>query len=264
MPDAVFAPLLRTLGRHSKMSKSRLMTLAVLICGVAQARTVNLSHRAGQFPGEALQASNDRRLQRFFQHESLPQEVIARRILSMLNDARPKRLALDRAHWKLGQRDVNVRVLARVTRRFRVPLFWTLLPHQGCSDTGQRIALMQRYLDLFGASSVELLLADRAFIGADWLEFLCKNSIPFAIRLKENMPLFVDRAPRSFAAILRRAPAAAPARGLGGQAGGDALRASFRGPAIARRRGADRGHTPPRCRPCHARRSQALGDRVHV
>jgi len=204
MSDTVFAPLQARLGLHFHMSKSRLATLAVLICGVAQARTVNLSHIAGHFPGAALHASSYRRLQRFFQHENLPGDAVARLILSMLNYARPKRLALDRTNWKLGQRDINVLVLALVTRRFRVPLMWKLLPHQGSSNTAQRIALLQRYLDLFGAASIDLLLADREFIGADWLEFLCKTNIPFAIRLKENMTLEVDGASRSFASLLRR------------------------------------------------------------
>jgi hypothetical protein len=43
MTESVFAPLLVTLGLQFAMSKSRLMTLGVLICGIAQARTVNLS-----------------------------------------------------------------------------------------------------------------------------------------------------------------------------------------------------------------------------
>lgn len=63
---------------------------------------------------------------------------------------------------------------------------------------------MQRYLDVFGAASIELLLADREFIGAEWLEFPCKNNIPFAIRLKEGMTLEVNDTPRSFASLLRR------------------------------------------------------------
>ena len=172
MPDAVFAPLIQTLGLHFSMSKSRLMTFSVLVCGIALARSVNLSHIAGHFPGAALHASYYRRLQRFFQHERLDQSVTARVVLRLLNYARPKRLALDRTNWKLGGRDINVPVLALVTRRFQVPLFWTLLPHQGSSGTAQRITLLQRYLDLFGASSIDLLLADREFIGADWLEFL--------------------------------------------------------------------------------------------
>jgi len=204
MPCAVFAPLTAMLGRHFHMSKSRLMTLGVLICGVAQARTVNLSHLASQFPGDALHASHYRRLQRFFQHEALPQEVIARLILSMLNYARPKRLALDRTNWKLGQRDINVLVLALVTRRFRVPLLWMQLDKAGNSNTAERIALIQRYLDVFGASSVSVLLADREFIGAEWLEFLCKNNVPFSIRLRARLTVHIDGRSHSFATLLRK------------------------------------------------------------
>jgi hypothetical protein len=43
------------------------------------------------------------------------------------------------------------------------------------------------YLAHFPASSVRLLLADREFIGADWIKFLHDNSIPFAIRLREDL-----------------------------------------------------------------------------
>ena len=46
---------------------------------------------------------------------------------------------------------------------------------------------MRRYLAHFPASTIRLLLADREFIGADWLKFLNDNNIPFAIRLRENL-----------------------------------------------------------------------------
>ena len=36
-------------------------------------------------------------------------------------------LALDRTQWKIGKLEVNYLVLAAVTRRFRVPLIWTVL-----------------------------------------------------------------------------------------------------------------------------------------
>lgn len=68
--------------------------------------------------------------------------------------------------------DVNYLVLAVVTRRFQVPLFWTLLEGSGNSATATRIALMRRYLAHFPAAKVRLLLADREFIGADWIKFL--------------------------------------------------------------------------------------------
>jgi hypothetical protein len=50
-----------------------------------------------------------------------------------------------------------------------------------------RIALMKRYLAYFPAKTVRLLLADREFVGADWMEFLCENNIPFAIRIRDNL-----------------------------------------------------------------------------
>jgi hypothetical protein len=205
MFDRILAPLLETLRPHFSLSKSRLETLAVLLVGLANGRTVNLSHLASQFPGDAQHGSNYRRLQRFFQFVRLDGDTVARLIVAMLNCGRPKLLALDRTNWKLGARDINVLVLAIVTRRFRVPLMWTLLPHAGNSDTAQRIALLARYLSLFEASSIRVLLADREFIGADWLEFLCKNNVPFVIRLREDMQIrLADGRLHQFRSLLRK------------------------------------------------------------
>jgi hypothetical protein len=156
-----------TLSTHFALSKSRLLSLVVLIARLAQSRTVNLAHLASHLPGPALYASNHRRLQRFFQFVRLDTDCMALLVVQMLNLERPKCLALDRTNWKIGCTDVNILVLAVVTRRFRVPLLWTFLPHQGNSDTGHRIALMRRYLALFDAASITMLLADREFIGAE-------------------------------------------------------------------------------------------------
>jgi hypothetical protein len=112
MFERLLAPLLETLRPHFDLSKTRLETLAVLLFGLANCRTVNLSHLASQFPGDARHASNYRRLQRFFQHIRLDGDIGAQLIVGMLKLGRPKLLALDRTNWKLGSRDVNVLVLA--------------------------------------------------------------------------------------------------------------------------------------------------------
>lgn len=78
-------------------------------------------------------------------------------------------------------------VLAVVTHRFRVPLIWSVIEGGGCSDTGMRIALIKRYLAHFPATTIRLLVADHEFVGADWMEFLCENNIPFAIRVRDNL-----------------------------------------------------------------------------
>ncbi len=64
---------------------------------------------------------------------------------------------------------------------------WSLIEGAGTSDSEARIALMRRYLALFGAASVELLLADREFMGVRWLGFLNESKVLFAVRMKGKL-----------------------------------------------------------------------------
>jgi hypothetical protein len=55
---------------------------------------------------------------------------------------------------------------------------WCNNPKQaGNSDTRERIALMERFIALFGKDKVYCLLSDREFIGEDWFKWLKKNNI---------------------------------------------------------------------------------------
>ena len=75
-----------------------------------------------------------------------------------VNLGRKKRLALDLTNWKLGRTDINILVLAIVTRRFRMPIFWFFLPHRGNSETAHRIAMAWIYacaLDLMGLKNIK-------------------------------------------------------------------------------------------------------------
>ena len=151
---------------------------------------------AAERPGPALVASTYRRLQRFFQYvrpgRDLGRDWAAPLAAKLAGLTGSWYLALDRTQWKMGNREINFLVLAAVTRRYRVPLLWTLLPGRGNSSTQQRIALMRRYIKLFGVSSIRLLLADREFIGHAWADFLCENNIPFAIRLRGDLRITTE------------------------------------------------------------------------
>jgi len=179
------------LSPHVRLGKSRLETLCLLVVGLLGARTVNLGHIATTRGGTALPASTYRRLQRFFQHVRLDPDWAVPMLAAMIGADRWI-LALDRTNWKIGRAEVNFLVLAALTRRLRVPLFWVPLPHGGNSATGDRIALMRRYLARFEVSTVRILLADREFVGAEWLKFLNDNNIPFAIRIRENLRVTDD------------------------------------------------------------------------
>lgn len=172
--------------------------------GLDHSRTVNLPHLASHLPGRVLPASQYR-LQRFFQFVRLDGDQLALLVVRMLNLQRPKCPALERTNWRIGSTDVNILMLAIVTRRFRIPLLWTLLPHPGNSDTNQRIALMRRYLALFDASSITMLSADREFIGVVWMDFLSENNIRFVIRARINMTIALDDGGTcSFQSLLRK------------------------------------------------------------
>jgi hypothetical protein len=175
------------LSPHVGLSKSRLETLCLLVVGMVSARTVNLGPIACERPGTALTASTYRRLQRFFQQVRLGPDWTLPLVAGLVGPARRWTLVLDRTQWSIGTREVNYLVLAVVTRHFRVPLLWTLLPRGGNSSTAVRIALIRRYLAHFAPSTIGKLLADREFIGADWLKFLNENNIPFAIRLRQDL-----------------------------------------------------------------------------
>lgn len=189
MLHRAIAALRDTLRPRLGLSKDRIETLALIVIGMVSARTVNLSHLAAERPGPARVASTYRRLQRFFQHVRLGPDWAAPLVaeLAGLRGLDRWYLALDRTQWSIGGHEVNFLVLAAVTRRFRVPLIWTMIRGRGNSDTRQRIALMRRYLRLFDVSTIRLLLADREFVGHAWIDFLNENNIPFAIRLRENL-----------------------------------------------------------------------------
>ncbi len=144
MSHQAVTALSRTLRGHVGLGKSRLETLCMLVVGMIGARTVNLGHIASEGARGVQIASTYRRLQRFFQHVDLGPDWAAMIVARLVGSAAAWTLALDRTSWKIGARDVNYLVLAVVTRRFRVPLFWTLLDGPGNSGTGTRIALMTR------------------------------------------------------------------------------------------------------------------------
>jgi len=77
--------------------------------------------------GTVLIASTCRRLQRFFQLAALPEDWSARLVVRLLGLSGPWNLCLDRTNGKIGGREVNILMLALATRRFRVPLMWTVL-----------------------------------------------------------------------------------------------------------------------------------------
>ena len=187
MDQKTATALSERLSPHVSLSKDRRETLAFLTVGMLSARTANLSVLATERPGPALVSSTYRRLQRFFQFAELGEDWAAPVVAGLLRLDGPLTLVLDRTNWKVGRRHVNLLVLAVATRRHRVGLMWTVLDRAGNSGAKERIALIERFIAVFGKARIGLLLGDREFIGTDWLNYLIERDIPFVIRMRAGL-----------------------------------------------------------------------------
>ena len=56
----------------------------------------------------------------------------------------------------------------------------------GNSNASERIALMEQVLEVLPASKIASLVADREFIGEQWLNWLKSQGINYHVRLKDN------------------------------------------------------------------------------
>jgi len=65
-----------------------------------------------------------------------------------------------------------------------LPVFWSVLGKAGNSNTAERVALMERFLAVFGVERIAVLLADRQFVGEAWFRWLQARRIPFHQRIK--------------------------------------------------------------------------------
>jgi len=113
--------------------------------------------------------------------------IKAKSVIKLLGSHKKWCIAIDRTNWQFGKKNLNFLVASVIWGAISIPLVWILLDKKGNSSTKERIELIEQILKIMPASSIEMILADREFIGADWMEYLNYNKkIAFAIRAKVN------------------------------------------------------------------------------
>lgn len=172
-------------------NRARVRFLARFVVALLSAQTVCLSRLAVVFASSATVASRYKRMQRFLRGFDFDSAGLARLLAQVANVPKPWVLALDRTNWKLGQAELNVLLLCVVYNGVGFPLLWTVLDKEGKgkagnSNTNERIALLQRFVDTFGVESVRFVCADREFVSKKWLVWLQQNRIGFRLRLKAD------------------------------------------------------------------------------
>lgn len=176
---------------HISLWRTRRETLVWLVALIIQTGTVSLWRLAGHVDTRAKTLSVHRRFERFFQHVHLDEACVARLIVHIMGlSKKPWHLALDRTNWKFGRCHINILMLGVVHEKVCIPLFWVLLDKAGNSNARERTDLMGRLNKIFPDQPIASLSGDREFIGERWMSWLESQSIPFVLRLKENMHIW--------------------------------------------------------------------------
>ena len=165
---------------------ARIKFLSKMIKAIVILRTVNFAKLSTAFGGKADSLSSMRRIQRFMSGYDLDFSLVAKLIFKLLPHKGPYVLSMDRTNWQFGSFDINALVLAVTYQGVAFPLLFRLLPKKGNSNTRERIDLMERYVTLFGKSSIDCLVADREFVGSLWIGWLNDNRIRYHVRIREN------------------------------------------------------------------------------
>lgn len=181
------------LNNGEKLHQSRLKLMSLFILALCKVQTVSFHKLAIAFDSPSQAASSLRRIQRFIAGFSLCSDLIARLIFSLLPKKTGLTLIIDRSNWKFGSQDINIFMLGVAYRGVAFPLLFSLLNKKGNSNSGERIALMQRFIRLFGKDCIDCLTADREFVGKEWMQFLNDNNIKYYIRIRNNFKVYLPR-----------------------------------------------------------------------
>jgi hypothetical protein len=175
------------------LNLARIKFIGLFISALIKVQTVSFEKLAVAFDSEVNTSSSLRRIQRFIANYMLDTNIISRLVFALLPNDPPFRLSIDRTNWKFGKTKINILAIAIVHDGVAFPLLYSMLPKFGNSSTKERIELMDRYINLFGKETIECVLADREFIGEQWIRYLNINNIRYHIRIRNNFWVTISK-----------------------------------------------------------------------
>lgn len=170
----------------NSMNLARIRLMAFVLHALCVVQTVSLHKLASAMPTAVERDSNLRRIQRFIAHYALSLDLVARMIFSLLPVKEGVVLSMDRTNWKFGDFNINILMIGITYKGIAFPLMFSLLDKRGNSSWKERKAVMERFIRLFGCDCIDCLVADREFIGKEWIGWLNENRIRYYIRIRQN------------------------------------------------------------------------------
>lgn len=168
------------------MNKARIKAMSMMVCALCKVQRVTYTKLASACDSDALPGSSLRRIQRLIAECVLDTDLIARFILKLIPVKGPYNLSMDRTNWKFSDTNINILTLGVIYDGMAFPIVYTMMDKRGNSNTSERIGLVDRFMRLAGEDSVAHLMADREFVGNEWLGYLNSRGIHYHIRIREN------------------------------------------------------------------------------
>lgn len=178
--------LISMLSQHwsKKMNLARIKFIGHMIIALCKVQTVNYQKLSSAFETNADTSSNLRRIQRFMSTYDLNMDLIASLIYHILPTKMSYQMAMDRTCWKFGCIEINLLVLSILHNGHAFPVLFLSCRGKGNSSWQDRAKLIDRFIKLFGKDSISSLVADREFIGSQWMNYLHSRNIKFYLRIK--------------------------------------------------------------------------------
>ena len=163
---------------------ARIKFLARFLVALIAVKTVCLTQVASVFPGRATKESHYKRIRRFLRDFDLDFAAFALLVTRLVGIEGPWVLSVDRTNWKLGKIEINILMLSLVHGGISFPLLWSVLPKAGASNTKERIAIVERFVAIFGKDKIHYVCGDREFASVGLLSYLVREGIGYRLRVK--------------------------------------------------------------------------------
>lgn len=175
------------------LNLARIRLICMFIDALCKVKSVNFVKLSAGFDTSVDASSSYRRIQRFMALADLSMIWVAKLIFCLLPEKDKLVLSIDRTNWKFGDKNINILMLGVSYKNVAFPIMFKMLDKSGNSNTSERIALVQGFIDCFGKDCIDCLLADREFVSEQWLNFLNSNSIGYFIRIRNNFKIYCPR-----------------------------------------------------------------------
>ena len=179
--------LSKILNQHFGWHKAKMDCFAGMLVALLNTRNINLTQIAASFSSRAKIDSRYRRIQRFIRDWMDFDKVSLFIMMLFTFPENGYYLVFDRTNWKFGKKHINILMLAIVHQGAAIPIMWIVLNNKrGNSTMKQRIAMMKRFIKLFGKQRILGIFGDREFIGGEWFAWLQSEEINHHIRIKQD------------------------------------------------------------------------------